>query len=426
MVLEALNDWNVWWKDINLLKELIGKQRETSLNLDNTLKFNEIKLITGIRRSGKSTYFYQIINNLLNNGVKPEKILFINFEDEILSKKKLSEIFSIYQSNINANNEIYLFLDEVHRCKEWELFVRKLYDTKQAAQIFITDSSSHFISREYAMLFTGRNIKFVFYPLSFKEYLFWHGIKEIKNISSFDKNKIKKILNEYRIYGGFPAVFFKDHNFKNILLKEYFNDILYLDIIDRFNIDINKARDLCLFLLSNIVRQFSVRNYSRQHNISFESIEKYLTCFEEVFFIFRLSRFNYSFKSQQLSQKKIYGIDNGLANAVGFKFSQNLGQIYENIVFVELKRQNKEIYYYGEKFECDFLIKEGIKIRQAIQVCYDVTQDNIKREINGLLEAMNQFKLKYGIIITDDLEETRKIKNKTIHFIPLWKWLLEH
>ncbi len=425
MVLEALNDWNVWWKDKNPVKELVGKERILLLNLDDILKFKEIKLVTGVRRSGKSTFFYQVIDHLLDKGVDPEKILLINFEDEVLSKKTLKEIFSIYQSEINLDKEIYLFLDEVHRCKEWELFVRKMYDTKNIRQIFITDSSSHFLAKEYAKLFTGRNIKFIFYPLSFKEHLLWNGVNT-KKLSSFDRNKINRILKGYIQFGGFPEVFFKQKSFKNILLKEYFNDILYLDIIDRFNIDINKARDLSLFLLSNMTRKFSVRKYSRQNNLSFESIEKYLTCFEEVFFLFKLARFDYSFKSQQRSQKKIYVIDNGLANVSGFRFSQNIGLVYENIVFSELKRRNKEIYYWGDKFECDFLIKEGLKIKEAIQVCYNIDDGNIEREVGGLIEAMDKFKLKSGTIITDSLEKIRKIKNRMIKFVPLWKWLIEN
>lgn len=425
MVLNSLNDWNIWWKDKNLIKELVGKERILSLGLDETLKFKEIKLITGVRRSGKSTFFYQAINYLLDKGVNPEKILLINFEDEVLSKKTFKEIFSVYQSNISSDKELYLFLDEVHRCKEWELFVRKLYDIRSANQIFITDSSSHLIAREYSRLFTGRNIKFIFYPLSFKEYLLWNSVKDIRHMSSFDENNVKRIFKEYVEFGGFPEVFFKQRNFKNILLKEYFNDILYLDIIDRFNIDINKARDLSLFLLSNITKQFSVRNYSRQANISFESIEKYLTFFEEVFFLFRLARFDYSVSSQQRSQKKVYAVDHGLANASGFKFSQDIGRVYENIVFVELKRRGKEIYYWSNKFECDFLIKKGTKINQVIQVCYDISEDNTKRETYGLIEAMDKFKLKEGTIITENLEETRTIKNKQIMFVPLWKWLID-
>lgn len=427
---EALNDWNVWWKDKSLLSPRTGKERESLQKTKEFLKIKEIKLITGVRRSGKSTLFYQIINSLIERGEDPKKILLVNFEDDVLSKYSLKEIVDFYQSNKYEKNDFYLFLDEIHRCREWELFVRKLYDTRQVEQILITDSSSKFVSEEYSRIFTGRNVKIIQYPLSFREYLSWREIPyDIASLSSSDINAVKKNLNEYMEYGGFPEVSLKEEGFRKILLKEYFNDILYKDIIERFNIDIHKARDLALYALSNVGNPFRVRNYSRQTGLSFESIEKYLTYFEEVFFLFRVPKFDYSLKSQQVTPKKIYPIDHGLANAGGFNFSQNKGKIYENIVFTELKRRGKEVYYWkdAKNKETDFLVKENLKITDAINVCYDAdARETRKREVDGLTAACKKFKLKKGLIITEKTETEEKTNEIKIQYTPLWKWLLKN
>lgn len=431
-MLEALNDWNIWWKAKKVAESLVGKERKPLSQIEEFLKFREIKLITGVRRSGKSTFFYQIINHLLEKGVKPEKILLINFEDDVLSRKTMKEIFDVYQSSISSGEDLYIFLDEIHRCGEWELFVRKFYDTKKFKQIFITDSSSKFISEEYASIFTGRNLKFILYPLSFKEYVLWNGVNaSVGKLSSSGINEVKRLLKEYLEYGGFPEIFFKEKALKNMLLKEYLDDIIYKDIVERFDIDLHKAKELALFLLSNISRPFSIRNYARQKGLSFETIEKYLTCFEEVFLIFKVAKFDYSIKSQQLSPKKIYVVDQGLSNVSGFKFSEDIGSLYENTVFIELKRRLPklgEIYYWKseKQEEVDFLIKEGLKVSELIQVCYSLKDEHTKeREVRALLSAMNEFKLKKGTIITQDYESMEKKDNKEIKYIPLWKWLIK-
>ncbi len=428
-MIEALNDWNVWWKDKNLLTPRVGRERESLKTLENWLRIKEIKVVTGIRRSGKSTLFYQLINKLLQDGVEPQKILLVNFEDDVLSKHTLKEIVDFYQSSKYDKDDFYLFLDEIHRCPEWELYIRKLYDTGKKIQIFVTDSSSKFVQNEYSAVFTGRNVKLLQYPLSFKEYLSWKGLPTgIKEFSSSDINSVRKALKEYAENGGFPEIFFKEETFRKQLLKEYFNDILYKDIIERFRTDIQKTKDLAMFLLSNLGSPFSVRKYSRMSGISLETIEKYLNYFEEVFLLFRLPKFDYSLKSQEVTQKKIYSIDNGLAVASNFRFMENMGKIYENIVFTELKRRGKDFYYWKDanQHETDFVIKDGLKITEAINVCFRLDDiDTKEREVDSLLSALKEFKLQAGIIITENFESEEKTGDRTIRYIPLWKWLLQ-
>ena len=425
MLMEALSDWNHWWREKAVEKELFGKERRILKEIENSLAFREIKLLIGVRRSGKSTLFYQFISHLLNKNVKPEEILLINFEDDVLAKKELKEIFNAYQSNINPDTKPYLFLDEVHRCNEWELFLRKLYDLKKIKQIFITDSSSKFIKPEYARTLTGRTVSLAIFPLSFAEYLDWENIKYDKLLNREEGNKIRKELLQFLEWGGFPEVFFKSPAAKKKLLVEYFSDIIHKDIVERYNVNYAKIKPLADFIVSNPASLFSPRKYSRTYGLSLESIDTYLQYFMEVSLFFFLPKFAYSIRAQQLSHKKAYVCDLGLFNNAGFRFSENTGKLYENAVFIELKRRGKELYYWKSNYECDFLVKDGTRVKEAVQVCSDFTTENRERELNGLIEAMKEFKLKQGLVITEDYEAKEAFKGMVVRFIPLWKWLLE-
>jgi predicted AAA+ superfamily ATPase len=426
MINEALSEWNHWWRGGEVESELIGKGRAILEQLTDYIKLDEMKVVTGIRRCGKSTLFYQIINMLLKKGINPKHILLVNFEDDVLSNKSLKEIFDSYQSTVNSDEKAFVFIDEVHKCNDWVSFLRKLYDLKKTKQIFITDSTSKFIKPEYAAAITGRNITIIAFPLSFPEFLEWKGRKpNTKLISREEANRTRKALLEYLKWGGFPRVALESSETgKKILLNEYYNDIIYKDIIERYNIAYTKIKPLADFLLANSTNAFSPRKYSRTYGLSLESINSYIKYFEDVFLFFPIPKFDYSVRSQQLSQKKIYACDIGLLNNVGFVFSSNLGRIYENAVFMQLRMKSKEIYYWKNKYECDFIVKKGLKVNEAIQVCYVLNVENKEREINGLLEAMEEFGLKNGLVITEDYESEEKVKGKTIRYIPLWKWLL--
>ncbi|MCD6523029.1 MAG: ATP-binding protein, partial [Candidatus Diapherotrites archaeon] len=332
MVLKTLTEWNSWWKTGKVDRELMGEPRKKTAELANYLKFREIKILIGVRRSGKSTLFYQFIDQLLRRKVHPKQILLVNFEDDVLSKKTLREIFDVYQSNVNPDTKPYLFLDEVHRCPEWALFLRKIYDLRQVEQVFITDSSSKFIRSEYAQTITGRNIKLVEFPLSFKEYLKWKNIEfDAKLATRQEINKVRKELKTYLEWGGFPEVFFKRLPInKKALLIEYLSDIIHKDLVERHNLNYSKIKKLTDFLVSNSGAFFSPRKYSRLYGLSLESIDTYLKYLEEVFLFHVVPKFDYSLRKQQIAPKKIYVCDTGFLNNVGFRFSENRGLVYEN------------------------------------------------------------------------------------------------
>ena len=226
-------------------------------------------------------------------------------------------------------------------------------------------------------------------------------------------NHLKKFIN----LGGFPEVFFKSEEFKIKILEQYFDDILYKDIIDRYNLNSQKAKDLALYLITNFTGLISLRNLRNSIGISYDTIKDYISYYKEAFLFFSLDHFSYSFKEQKISASKIYCIDNGLRNAVSFKFSKDEGKLAENLVFVELKRRNKDVYYWND---VDFVVKNKNNSLTAINVSYT---DNIdERETKGLLKFKKEFnQAKELMIITKDLEK----KERNIIFIPLWKWLLE-
>jgi len=420
-MIDILKEWNPWWERKELIKDLEGQDRPAYKELLDSVNIREITIITGIRRAGKSTLMYQIVDNLLKKGVDPKQILFVNLEDKKLSSIDLENIYKEYRENLNPGKKAYIFLDEIHRKKGWESWIRKKYDLKTKDKFVISGSCSYLLKKEYSTLLTGRNLTFEVFPLSFREYLSFKGIN-IKGEIVLDRTK-HSILNSLRHYleeGGFPEIFFKEKRYKIRVLEQYFDDILYKDIIDRYNLNSEKAKNLALFFTTNFTGSISLRSIRGTLGLSYDFIKDYLSYFKEAFLFFTVDHFSYSFREQKATASKIYCIDNGLRNAVSFKFSKDTGKLAENLVFVELKRRNKNLYYWSNQGEIDFIVKNKDNSLTAINVTY--TNDIDEREITALFEFKKEFsKTKELIILTKDLER----KEKGIKFIPLWKWLLE-
>lgn len=426
MEIEKLNEWNSWWENKELIKDLRGRHRPKYDLLINSLDIKEITIITGVRRAGKSTLMYQMIYNLLEKGINPIQILFINLEDKKLTEDSLEDIYLSYRENINPDKKAYIFLDEIHKKQGWESWIRKKYDLKTNDKFVISGSCSYLLKKEYSTLLTGRNLAFDVFPLSFEEFLLFKEINLNKNnlkkgiILEKTKLSILRNLKEYLNIGGFPEIVFKQKEYKMKVLKQYFDDILFKDIIDRYNLNSQKTNDLALFLITNFTSLISLRNIRNSLKISYDTTKNYLSHYEDVFLFFKINYFSYSLKEQKSVAPKIYCIDNGLRNAVSFKFSKDEGKLAENLVFIELKRRDKEIYYWkNPKQEVDFIVKNKNQNLTAINVSY--TNEIKEREVKGLSEFKKFFKkCSKLILLTKDLEK----KEKGIHFIPLWKWLL--
>lgn len=416
----------------HILKDIIVEQNKFVKTINTGIERNDLAqikkyfklphniVIAGIRRAGKSTLLRQIMNHFV------DKWHYFNFEDERLVNFQVTDFNNLFEILVELyGDKKIFFFDEIQNIDGWERFVRRMSDNNY--KFFITGSNASLLSRELGTKLTGRYFSFDLYPFSFKEYLSFNRYNFKISDLSFTKKRavLKRYFKNYLSKGGMPEYL----QYKTLeSLRRVYNDILYRDIIVRYDIREDKVfRELSLYLTSNIANLFSYNSLKNFLGLgSVNTVKSYIDYLEASFLFFSINVYANSLKQQIMAPKKIYCIDNGLANAIGFRFSDNKGDFLENLVFIELKRRNKEIYYYktSNNLEVDFLIKDGQK-KELIQVAYDILNEKTrKREIKSLLAAMNELKIIKGIILTYDNEETLKIENKEIKIIPVYKWLL--
>ncbi|MEK6855559.1 MAG: ATP-binding protein [Nanoarchaeota archaeon] len=362
-------------------------------------------ILSGIRRCGKSTLLRQLMK-------KTNNFYYFNFEDsratnfDVDDFEKLEGIF-----HEDYGNSDYYFFDEIQNIPKWELFVRRLVDIKK--HVIITGSNASLLSKELGTKLTGRHLNHEIFPFSFREFLKINNEKE--GIDSFER-----YLNE----GGFPEYLTLK---RPDILQELLKDVIARDITSRYNVRNQKAlKDLAVYLLTNIGKKFSYN--SLKNNFKFASINSvisFMSYFEDTYMLFSIPMFDYSLKKSLVNPKKVYAIDNGFAIKNSNSFFDDRGRLLENMVFLNLRRKYKDIFYFQGNAECDFLVKDGLNIIHAFQVCYEVNGDSKEREVSGLLEAMNKFNLMEGTIITFNQEDEFTIENRTIKLIPAWKWLLK-
>lgn len=379
---------------------------------------NLIKVVIGPRRAGKSFFVVHELN-------KKGEFGYVNFDDEALSGLKdyneiLEGVIRVY------NSPKVLLFDEIQNLPKWELFVNRLQ--RQGYYLVITGSNSNLLSKELSTHLTGRHLLITVFPLSFKEYL----KSEDKELTTAE---IKSRLLDYIYYGGYPEPLIKGLDYKDYL-STLLDSIVYKDIIKRFRIRApNAIEDLTIYLLSNIAQEQSYNTLARLTKCkSPHTVEKYLNYLEEAFIFFKLSRFSLKIKEQLPSNKKVYCIDNGFINAKAFKLSADMGKLYENCVAIELKKREylkkANIYFWKnpQQEEVDFIIKEGTRITQLIQVCYNLQDNKTKeREVRALLKASRELNCKELLVITNDYEGEEMVSwfgiKGSVKYIPLWKWL---
>jgi uncharacterized protein len=427
MLEESIRKWNPWWADTESIEKLSGVKRHITNDIKTTLELKQIKDIIGVRRSGKTTILYQIIKILKEKNINPKNIVFLNFDDTEINTASFDEIIkSIEKINPEVN---YLFLDEIQQKKDWERWIRTIYDTNKFKQVFVSGSSASLLSKDIGRVLTGRHITFTLFPFSFKEYLGFLGWDDFsKDYLEYNKNKILHHLTTYITGGGFPETIGKDEYQRKIILTNIYNDILARDISARYNVSYDITRKISYHLLCNNSKEFSFRSISNAVDVSVETVQKYLEYLEESFILLTLNVFSYKTKVQFKQNKKSYCIDTGLRNAVSFIFTKDLGRLAENIIFLELLRRGKDVFFWKDKknHEVDFVIKDGLKPNSLIQVCWDIKKEKTKkREIEGILSATDTFNIKEGIILTEDFEEITRYNKREIKYIPIWKWLLD-
>lgn len=392
----------------------------------------KIVSLIGARRIGKTSYFFQVIGEL-EASVGRERILYINFEDERilpLDVKDLNSILEAYYELYpeNVDRELYLFFDEVQNVPGWEIFVRRLYD-RGDLKIFLTGSSSKMLSKELATSLRGRTLTFYLHPLNFREYLTFKGIELVRDFEySKQRFELKKLFEEYLYEGGFPEVVLEAPELRKKILQDYFEMMIYRDLVERFSVrNTGLLKALTKYLVTNIGTLFSVTSYykaiKQEQEVSKGTLLEYLSHLEDISLVYFLPLFSYSLKAQAINPKKVYCLDNGLRNSISFTFSKDEGRLAENLVFLELMRREKEVYYWKNGGEVDFVIKEENNSLIAINVTY--SDSLAEREISALKKFSKEDeispRIKELILLTKDTEKTEN----GITYIPLWKWMLE-
>lgn len=396
------------------------------------LDSREIVVLKGVRRCGKSTLMAQVIRELLAQGVQPTAILRVNLEEPLFSSEYsielLEQIYRTYRERVQPEGKCWLFMDEVQNVTGWESWVRGRSETEDI-KIFVTGSSSQMLSREIGTKLTGRNVSFEVYPLSFQEFLRFNNL-EIGTELEYTPRKatVRKLFSDYLKYGGFPEVVLKESaDDKELLLKNYFEDLLYRDIVSRYEIrDVANLRNLAVYLLTNVAKLTSITKLKNNFTISQDKTENYVSAIMESYLLFQLQMFSYSLKSSMRAGFKPYAIDTGLRNRIAFAFSEDMGWLVENVVFCHLKRHHEEVYYHSNGCDTDFVVKEGMKVTKRIQVWYeDVSETAIPdRELTCFQKQMEGHEAAELILVTNDYEDVIASGAARVHCIPVAKFLL--
>ena len=341
-------------------------------------KGSHIEVLSGIRRCGKST----LMKLLMQRIKKP--IAYFNFEDARINGFEVNDFQKL--DEIIGKGKAAYFFDEIQNIASWEIFVRQLHE--RGEKVHITGSNASLLSKELGTRLTGRHLRHELFPFSFQEFLVFKKLKY--TVAAFEK---------YMELGGFPE-YLRDPNPE--VLQTLLRDIVLRDIAIRYGTKNSKIlMDLTLYLISNIGKEISYNNLKKTFNIgSANSVSDYLTWLEDTYVLFYLPRFSWSAKSVAINPRKVYAIDNGLVNANSLSFSKDKGRLLENIVYQYLRQKQYQLFYFRENKECDFVVFEKNKCKQVIQVCSQIDSDNKARELDGLIAAMEFFKLKEGFIIT--------------------------
>lgn len=365
---------------------------------------SHVEVISGIRRCGKSTLMDQ-----LKHRYKAGTAYF-NFEDprvhdfDVADFQKLDEV-------IGQRKKVYFF-DEIQNVPSWEIYVRQLHD--RGKKVFITGSNASLLSKELGSRLTGRHLRHELFPFSYVEFLLY---KKLKNSQT--------AFEYYVQHGGFPE-YLRDENQE--ILQVLLKDIVSRDIAVRYGIKNTRTlMDITLFLISNVGKEVTYNSLRKAFNVgSANTVSDYLSWLEDTYLLFFLQRFSWSAKNRAVNPRKVYAIDTGMVNANSLSFTKDKGRLLENIIYLFLRQKNFDLSYFREQAECDFVVFEKGKCKMVIQVCEQLHNENKARETKGLLEAMDFFGLKSGIIITQKQKDILEFDKQTIQLIPANQFMMEN
>lgn len=401
-------------------KKDLGVERDQIQTVRKHLKTPFAIVFSGLRRVGKSTLLAQVARKFY-----PRGFYYVNFEDERLLNFTVSDFDLLYETLVELFGEKKVFiLDEIQNVSGWERFVRRMID--QGFKFYLAGSNAALLSRELGTKLTGRYLSLELLPFSFGEFIRFKDLKMPANLSLLEtaaRGNLKKAFNEYLRYGGIPDILkYPEAGWS----KTLYEDVLFRDVASRYKISEVKAlKELAFFLISNVGRLVSYNKLKDQLKLgSVNTVKSYIDYMEAGWLFFVVSQYAWSVKKQQIAAKKIYGIDTGLIQEVSFAFSKNRGNLLENLVLLELKRRQKEVFYYKtiDGLEVDFYLPKDKFLIQVTQILRDVNRD---REINALKQAMTETGGNFSLILTEDKHEEIKFNKISIKVQPLYEWLME-
>ncbi len=419
----------------NIIADFHSSPIEIVFTRELALPINSGKVISliGPRRSGKSFYFLHLMRELVRSGVSQKRILYLNFEDERLNLKA-ADLDLVLQAYLELYPDIkwrdcYFFFDEIQNIEHWEKFARRCYDTI-TKNIYLTGSNSNLLSQEIATAMRGRTLTYEILPLSFPEFLHFKKV-DGKKQGTAALARMRKLFREYLMEGGYPEVALLADSLKVQALQEYFDVMTYRDLVERYeftNLTVIKyflkriASSTGSYLsLNKIYNELRSLNYKLDKNFLYELNE----ATKAVYLSLPISKFDFSELKRTNSDKKTYFIDNGLLNAITFKFSQDFGKMLENMVYLEFRRQKKNVFYFKDVKECDFVLYQENKKPLLVQVCFDLADpDTYSREIASLVYCCKKIKSNMGVVISMASQETKVVDGIKIKFIDAMEFCL--
>lgn len=417
-----LADWNPWWNTGKVPSNWLGHTRDDLTLLERQIQSRDITIVTGVRRSGKTTLLFQMIDRLIRSGADPNNILFANLNDASFTGVSLESIQDAYFQMHQPNGKVYYLLDEVQEIDGWERWALKGYELKREQKVVATGSSSVLLTGGYSSILTGRTNTLKVFPLNYREYLSFNGSSLPEHPTSDDRNRAIFHLERYLRAGGFPELQVRRDIIPENVLSGYFSDILVRDVLLHNKVDAASIIRFSKYIMTNISNPLTLRALKNATGLSLDTVKAYISILEKVYLLWTVPHFSFSNKQSIEDQrpKKYYCIDNGMRNAVSFKFSDDIGRLSENLVFLELKKRERGIGYWKGSNEIDFVSMDKEGRIELINVCYS---DSIpEREFTGL----NEFISKEGTskitskILTRNTEE----EQGDVELVPLWKWLL--
>jgi uncharacterized protein len=428
-----------------LLKSIIRDSQEIGLEtgVPRRLKVEKVPgkatVCIGVRRCGKSTYLFQVMDRLLKEGVPRENILLLNFFDDRLhglNSQNLGVIteayYSLYPEKKNTQ-KVFCFFDEIQAVAGWEPFVDRLMRT-ELCEIYLTGSSARMLSKEIATQMRGRALSWEIFPFSFREFLDYRGIQSTGPMSTKKRLIIQKAFDDYFETGGFPEVLGLGRHLRLKIHQEYFHAILFRDLVERHDVSHPRSlTDLAHRLIDNTASHYTVNSLtgflkSLAHKAPKQAVSDYLEWLEDAYLLFTVKLFDASLARQNTNPKKIYCIDHAMVTSIASGILVNSGHLLESLVFTALRRLSPAIFYYKTRSgrEVDFTVELPDHSRMLVQASESrALPQTRKREMAALAEAMAELGLSTGTIVTRNESEKIDLPGGTIEVVPAWRFLLE-